>query len=84
MAHSSESLWPSPQKGDVRQVIIDKALGGRDGQTYMNSVTFIKSAFRTDDRGFRKENGPPLFALLTIVKKLHYRAVYTWIRIFRV
>ena len=27
------------KKGDIRQVIITKDLGERDGQTYMNSVT---------------------------------------------
>ena len=38
----------------------------------MNSVTF-KNAIRTiNDRGFRKESGSPLFALLTIVQNLHY------------
>ena len=62
----SESLGPTPQKGDIRHVIINKDLGERYGQTYM------KSAFRTNDRGFRKENESPLFALLTIVKNLHY------------
>ena len=35
--------WPPPVshhgQGDIRQVIIDKDLGERDGQTYMNSFT---------------------------------------------
>ena len=39
MATFSELLWPPPQKGDIWQVIINKDLGERDGQTYMNSVT---------------------------------------------
>ena len=36
MATYSESLLPTPQKGDRREVIINKDLGGRDGQIYMN------------------------------------------------
>ena len=38
----------------------------------MYEFSHLKSAFRTNDRGFRKENGSPLFALLTIVQNLHY------------
>ena len=34
-SNSSEALWPPPQKGNIRQVIINKDLKERDGQTYM-------------------------------------------------
>ena len=78
------SLWPPTvshygqlhKKGDIRQVFVNKHLGGRDGQTYIQ-LSHLKSAFRTNDRGIRKENGSPLFGLLTIVKNLDYWVVYT-------
>ena len=34
-------------------------------------------AFRTNDRGFRMGNGSSLFALLIIVKNLHYCVAFT-------
>ena len=37
-----------------------------------HELSHLMSAFRTSDRGFRKENRSPLFGLLTIVKNLHY------------
>ena len=37
-----------------------------------HELSHLMSAFRTSDRGFRKENGSSLFGLLTIVKNLQY------------
>ena len=71
---SSGSLWPSPQKRWYKASYYWWRFR-RKRWSNLHEFSHLKSAFRTNDRGFRKENGSSLFALLIILSRTSITAL---------